>query len=87
MRQQWPALQQDGVTYRTMIIWQDGSGPQSGRHPSLFEHIMGPKANETAESEASDFWSFAWAWGRGLHSSTFQLNLSRVRHKNAPYTP
>ena len=25
--------------------------------------------------------------GRGLHSSTFQLNLSRVCHKNTPYTP
>jgi len=25
--------------------------------------------------------------GRGLHSSTSQLNLSRVRHKITPYTP
>jgi hypothetical protein len=25
--------------------------------------------------------------GRGLHSSTFQLNLSRVRHTKTPYTP
>ena len=25
--------------------------------------------------------------GRGLHSSTSQLNLSRVVHKNTPYTP
>ena len=25
--------------------------------------------------------------GRGLHSSTFQLNLSRVRHTRTPYTP
>jgi len=25
--------------------------------------------------------------GRGLHSSTFQLNLSRVWHKKTPYTP
>jgi len=24
---------------------------------------------------------------RGLHSSTFQLNLSRVCHKQTPYTP
>jgi len=25
--------------------------------------------------------------GRGLHSSTSQLNLSHVRHKKTPYTP
>jgi len=25
--------------------------------------------------------------GRGLHSSTSQLNLSRVWHKKTPYTP
>ena len=25
--------------------------------------------------------------GRGLHSSTYQLNLSRVCHKKTPYTP
>ena len=25
--------------------------------------------------------------GGGLHSSTFQLNLSRVCHKKTPYTP
>ena len=25
--------------------------------------------------------------GRGLHSSTSQLNLSRVCHKKTPYTP
>ena len=25
--------------------------------------------------------------GRGLHSFTFQLNLSRVCHKKTPYTP
>jgi len=25
--------------------------------------------------------------GRGLHSSTSQLNLSRVGHKKTPYTP
>jgi len=24
--------------------------------------------------------------GRGLHSSTFRLNMSRVRHKKTPYT-
>ena len=27
------------------------------------------------------------AGGRGLHSSTSQLNLSRVCHKTTPYTP
>ena len=27
------------------------------------------------------------AWGTGLHSLTFQLNLSRVWHTNTPYTP
>ena len=26
-------------------------------------------------------------YGRGLHSSTSQLNLSRVRHTKTPYTP
>jgi hypothetical protein len=25
--------------------------------------------------------------GRGLHSSTFQLNFSRVSHKKTPYIP
>jgi len=30
---------------------------------------------------------FTWGSGRGLHSSTSQLNLSRVCHKETPYTP
>ena len=37
--------------------------------------------------EQAEITKSAAATGRGLHSSTFQLNLSRVRHKNTPYTP
>jgi len=38
------------------------------------------------------FWTAQAGWrrrpaGRGLHSSTSQLNLSRVCHKKTPYTP
>ena len=31
--------------------------------------------------------ALAGVLGRGLHSSTSQLNLSRVCHTNTPYTP
>jgi TPR repeat protein len=40
-----------------------------------------------AAADASYSLAYVNVAGRGLHSSTSQLNLSRVCHKKTPYTP
>jgi len=45
-------------------------------------------AQGRARPELADLYSWRYrALGRGLHSSTSQLNLSRVCHNKTPYTP
>ena len=44
----------------------------------------GVAANNTVRARLA---AVAEEAGRGLHSFTFQLNLSRVSHTKTPYTP
>jgi hypothetical protein len=56
---------------------------------SISPYVLGhaPALQRAQEEHQRGNVIVTWARGRGLHSSTSQLNLSRVFHKKPPYTP
>jgi hypothetical protein len=49
--------------------------------------LMTWRATSVRPSAGAHLLLLDWVWGRGLHSFTFQLNRSGVRHTKSPYTP